>query len=482
MTWLNGKLGDIRGQLEQSEKALQDYRDKQNLVNIGGTQNLLQVQMVDIAKQLREAQNKMTNLANDNAKIQAAAGDPAQLQGVSSLLMDEVVQKASASYLDAQEFYKEQEKRYGPRHPAMEQARGRLDSAKASYYEALGVAAKGVEAQYDIARQNVAELSREVAGNQSQLRTLDDKTYEMSQLERNADTNKQLYDMFLKQFKETDTTQGIDVITARVVDPATVPVHPYSPKKLKILVITTAIGLVAGILLALLRHLLSEEIRSPEDLELLTRMPVLGILPLLTKSSEKAMPVRTLLKSPRSSFAESVRSLQTALVLPDASRDYQRLMITSSVPGEGKSTLAACLAAALGSSARVLLVEADLSRPSLGRSLGVPLDRPGLTQLLSGQARLEDCILQAEDMPFSLLLAGKPRISSAGLLSSEAFGTLVEQLSQNYDRIIFDCPPCQAGADALVLSNYAQGVLFVVKSADTTRRVVRHSDQATAAD
>lgn len=476
VAWLSGKLGDIRGQLEQSEQALQQYRDKQNVVNLGGTQNLLQVQMVDIARQLRESQNKLTNLSNDNAQIQAAGNDPEQLQKVSGLLLDQVVQKASSSYLDAQEFYKQQEKRYGPKHPMMEQARGRLDSARTSYYEALRAAAQGVEAQYEIARKNVSQLASEVATNQAQLRALDDKSYEMNQLERNSDTNKQLYDMFLKQFKEIDTTQGIDVITARVVDPATVPVRPHSPRKFKIILITTVCGLLAGILLAMLRHLLSEEIRSPEDLESLTQAPVLGVLPLLVKSAERASPARSLLKSPRSPFAESIRSVQTALLLPDG-QDYVRLMITSSMPGEGKSTLAASLALTMAGTtgSRVLLVEADLRRPALARQLGLRTDRPGLTQLLGGQVQLEECLVQPEGMPFTVLLAGRPPVNSADVLSSEAFSMLMDRLSQQFDRIILDSAPCLVGADAMILTRYAQGALFVVKSGETKRRSIRHA-------
>jgi capsular exopolysaccharide synthesis family protein len=472
--WLSGKMGDVKAQMEQSEKSLQDFRDKQQLVNVGGERNLLQEQLVDNSKQLRDAQLKVTDLGNAAARVAAAANDPTQLENISTLLLDPVVQKASASYLDAQESYRQQEKRYGPKHPAMEVARGRLDAARSSYYQALRLAAQGIKAQYDIARQNYSALAHQVTGNQEQLRTLDDKSYQMNVLERNVESNRQLFDTFLKQFKEADTGESFAAANARVVDPAVAPLHPSAPRKGKIVLIAGLCGLLLGIVLATLRHLLSEEIRSAEDLEALTRIPAFGVLPLIPNLPRDSSPVRFVLEQPRSPYAEGLRSVQTALQVSDWGQNQRRLMVTSSLPDEGKSTLSACLAAGLGGNNRVLLVEADLRKPSLTRYLGLKSGLPGLSQVLNGQATLQEALQHIPNLPFQVLLAGKTVPNPAELLASEPFHDLVQQLSQEFDHIIFDCPPCQVGADALILSRYVDGVLFVVRPDKTTRRTVRH--------
>ena len=473
--WLSGKIGDIRGQLEQSEKDLQSFRSGENLVNVGGTRNLLQEQLVDNTKLLRDAQLKVTQLANSYAKVQAAGNDPARLEEVSTLLLDPVVQKASGAYLDAQEEYRKQEKRYGPKHPTMEITRGRLDSARASYYQTLNVAAQGIKAQYEIAKQNAAALAQQVAQNQSQMRSLDDKSYQMNALERNADSNRQLFESFLRQFKEANTAGTFAELNARVIDAAVPPLYAFAPKKTKITFIAGLIGLLVGIVLAALRHLLSEEIRSAEDLEAMTRLPVFGILPLITNMPRKSSPVREFIQEPRSPFAEGLRSVQTALQVSDWGRNHRHLMVTSSLADEGKSTLASCLAVGLSNNAKVLLIEVDLRRPSLARTLGLKPDSKGLVHVLSGQAGLDECVLQPPELPYGVLLAGKTVPNPAEVFSSEDFHDLVQQLAQRYDRIIFDCPPCQAGADALIISRYADGVLFVVKPDKTTRRTVRHT-------
>jgi capsular exopolysaccharide synthesis family protein len=474
VNWLSEKMGDVRGQMEESEKSLQDFRDNQKLVNVGGERNLLQEQLVDNSKLLRDAQLKVTDLGNAAAKVSAAGDDPTRLEGISTLLLDPVVQKASASYLDAQESYRQQEQRYGPKHPAMDVARGRLDAAKSSYYQALRMAAQGVKAQYDIAKQNYNALAGQVASNQSQLRSLDDKSYQMNVLERNVDTNRQLFDTFLKQFKEANTGESFSGANARVIDPAVPPLHPFSPRKGKITVLAGLAGLLLGIVLATLRHLLSEEIRSAEDLEALTRIPAFGVLPLIPNLPRDSSPVRFILEQPRSPYAEGLRSVQTALQVSNWGQHQRLLMVTSSLPDEGKSTLAACLAAGLGATGKVLLIEADLRKPSLNRYLGIKPGPTGLVQVLNGQAALADCIQQLPNLPFHALLAGKTVSNPADILSSDAFQDLVEQLKQQYDQIIFDCPPCQVGADALILSRLVDGVLFVVKPDKVNRRTVKH--------
>jgi capsular exopolysaccharide synthesis family protein len=473
--WLSSKIGDVRTDLETSEKNLQAFRDSQSLVDVGGARNLLQEQLVDNSNRLRDAQLKVTELANAYAKVQAAGDDPSKLDSVSTLLLDPFVQKASSSYIDAQESYRQQEQRYGPKHPAMEEARGRLDAARTSYYQSLRVAAQGTTAQYEIAKQNAAALASQVAINQARLKELDDKSYQASVLQRNVDSNRQLFDSFLHQFKEADTSESFNEVSARVIDPAVPPLRQHAPRKTRMTLIGFACGLLFGIVLATLRHLLSEELRSPEDLEVVARAPVFGVLPLIPRLSKKSSPVRVFVEDPRSPYVEALRSVQTALAVSDWGLRERHLMITSSLPFEGKSTLAACLAAGLGSSGRVLLLETDLRRPSLSRYLNLKPGSPGLVHYLNGAARLEECIQPAPDMPFSVLPAGKTVPNPVETISSEAFHAMVEQLDQQFDRIIFDAPPCQIGADALALTRYAGGVLFVVKPGTTNRRTVKHS-------
>lgn len=474
--WLTGKLADIQTQLAKSEGALQGFRDQEQLVNVGGTRNLTEEELIDYTRRLREAQKRRTELANAYEKVRQAGNDPRRLKDISVLLIDPLVQRANESLLSAQELVKQMEERYGAKHPQMATARARLDTAQASFSEQLRVAAAGVRTEFEIAQENERGLQAQVANARTQIQRLDRKDYELSVLQREVQTNRELYDTFLTRFKETDTAGTYEGLNARVIDPAVVPRLPYKPEKKKIVLIAGICGLLAGIILALLRHLLSEEVRSAEELESLTRLPVFGVLPLVGGAFGKRQNLATLfLDKPKTPFAEGVRSIRAALQLSDVDKRMKRVLITSSAPREGKSSVASTLAQSFGAVERVLLIDADLRVPSLHRVFGIPQQHRGLTELLTGKATLDECLYKHERSGIWVLPAGVPPANPAELIASEAFGRMLTEAAGRFDRIFFDTPPCQAASDTLLLANHVNAVLFVVKADATSRRVVKNS-------
>ncbi|HUP91370.1 MAG TPA: polysaccharide biosynthesis tyrosine autokinase [Solimonas sp.] len=474
--WLTAKLADIRQQLEISEKALQAFRDQEQIVNVGGARTLTEEELADYARRQREAQKRRTELQTAYEKVRQAGNDPRRLREISALLIDPLVSKANSSLLDAQEAVKQLEERYGSKHPQMAAAKARLDSAQGAMDLQLRVAAAGVKTEYEIALASERALNSQVQGTRSQIQRLDRKEYEFGQLQREVDSNRELFNTFLTRFKETDTAGSFEAISARVVDPAVTPREVFKPDKKKILLLALVGGLLFGILLALLRHLLSEEVRSAEELETLTRLPVFGVLPLVSKGlGRRKSLARLYLEKPKTPFAEGVRSIRAALQLSDVDKRFKRIMVTSSVPKEGKSCVSSSLAVAFGSIENVLLVDADLRMPSLHRLMELPDKARGLVDVLTGKATLDECLLKHEPSGIWVLPAGTPPPNPGELLSSEPFARLVHELSARFDRIVFDSPPCQAASDALLLAKYVNAVLFVVKSDSTSRRAVKNS-------
>jgi capsular exopolysaccharide synthesis family protein len=472
--WLTQKLTDIRTQLEGSEKALQDFREQEKLVNVNGARTLNEDELLDTTKRLRDAQRRKTELASAYTRVREANDDPRKLAEIPVLLQDPRVTAASHGLLEAEQKLKTVRERYGEKHPSMASVKASFDSAQNSYYEALRVAAQGLKSDYEIATENERQLSGIVAGSREAIEKLDKKQYAMGQLEREVTTNREMYNMFLTRFKETDSYNNYENMTARVIDPAILPRAQSEPKVMRMTVIALGVGLVIGLLLAVLRHLLSEEIRSPEDLEALTQVPVVGAITKVDKDDARGLATLFLTK-PQTPFSEGIRSIRTALQLSDVDKKYHRMLVTSSVPAEGKTSLASALAESFAAVEQVLLVDADLRRPSLGARLGLPEGAPGLTELLAGQARLEDCLYLHQESGIYLLPSGKHVPNPAEVLASLAFKSLVEELSRRFFRIIFDSPPCQAASDALQLSQHVDGVLFVVKAGSTSRRVIRNS-------
>lgn len=471
--WLTERLSELRAKLEASEQTLQEYRERYELVNVGGSRGLVEEELVDNARKLREAQRKKTELASAYWKIQQAGNDDTELQEISSLLLDSVVQKASENLSQAQQAVKQLEERYGEKHPQMAAAQARLAAATRAYYEQLRVAANGIKAEYEIAAETERALLGVVTTTKGQIRKLDQRDFELKGLEREVQTNRELYELFLKRFKETDTAGTYEQLTARIVDRAVQPQIPFKPNKGKIVTLWAMAGLFLGLILAALRHLLSQVIQSPDQLEATTQLPVISVLPPVAGLGRKTSAPNMVVEHPRSPFAEGVRSIRASLHLSDVDKRMKKVMFTSALPQEGKSSLASAFAAVLGHTERIVLVEADLRAPSLKKIFDIPQATPGIVELLSGQAKLEQVMYHHVPSGIHVLPVAQIPANPAEVVASTAFSKLIDILATRYDRVIIDTPPCQVASDTLLLAHRMDAVLFVAHGTRTGLRTIQ---------
>jgi succinoglycan biosynthesis transport protein ExoP len=471
--WLTARLADLRGKLESSEQALQQYREKHELVNVGGARGMVEEELVDNARKLRDAQRKKTELASSYRKIQEARGDERQLQEISSLLLDPLVQRSADNLSQASQAVKHLEERYGEKHPQMASAQARLEAAQRQYNEQLRLAANGIRAEYEIAVETERALLGLVTTTRGQIRRLDQRGFELKGLEREVETNRELYEMFLKRFKETDTTSSYEQLNARIVDRAVPPTGPFKPAKKKILLLWTLAGLFLGLLLAALRHLIAQTVQTPEQLEQLTQMPVISVLPPVAGMGKKTSAPQLVVDHPRVPFAEGVRTIRASLHLSDVDKRMKKLMFTSALPQEGKSSVASAFAAVLGHTERIILVEADLRAPSLKKIFGISAAQTGIVELLTGQAKLEQAVWQHKASGIDVLAVAQIPANPAEVIASAAFGKLLDILAQRYDRVIVDTPPTQVASDSLLIAHRMDAVLFVVHGATTGMRTIQ---------
>jgi polysaccharide biosynthesis transport protein len=470
--WLTDRMADLRAKLQNAERALQAYREKHQLVNVGGARNLYEEEVLDNSRKLREAQKKKTELASSYWKIQQAGDNAKALQEISALLLDPLVQRAADNLSQAQFATGQLQERYGAKHPQMAAAQSRLEQAQAAYDQQLRLAANGVKAEYEIAAETERALMAVVETGKQQIRALDQRDYELSALEREVQSSRELYDTFLKRFKETDTTRTFEVATARVVDHATVPRFPFKPEKLKVIALWTVGGLVLGILLATLRHLLSETIRSPEHLEAQTQMSVLSVLPPVAGLGRRTSAPDLVLKFARAPFPEGIRSIRASLLLNDVDKRMKRVMFTSALPKEGKSSVASSFATVLGQSEKVILIESDLRAPSLKAIFGIGKEAPGLVEILTGQAKIEQALFR-HSSGVDVLPVAKIPANPAEIIASAAFSKLIELLASRYERLVFDTPPCQVASDSILLSHRMDAVIFVIHGTVTGMRTIQ---------
>lgn len=467
-SWMNGRLGELRTKLKDAEDRLQAYREKENLVDIGGTGSVTSISTAELnltSERMIDARRQRAEAESQYRQVQAMrSGGWERMASIPAVLGNPLIQQFKGDEAKAKAKFDELSRRYGARHPAMDAARSDLNAAQATLRSQVEQVVAGIERTYQLATANESSLQSSFNTNKSQIQDISRKEFKLRELQREVDSNRALYDTFMTRLKETAATSDLDSANARVVDPAVVPSEPLKPKKALIVAIAALLAGFVGVGLTLLLDALNNTFKSTEQVESRLNIPVLGILPLI-KQGERSELARMFTKGDDKSFAESIRTIRTGVVLSGIDEPHKVVVITSSIPGEGKSTVSVNLAFALGQMERVLLIDADLRRPTLAKSFDFPVGTPGLANLIAGTAKLEECIKHVDGI--DMLSAGAVPPNPLELLSSPRFAKAIELLKAKYDRIIIDSPPTQAVSDAVVLSTFANSLIYVVKSDST---------------
>lgn len=466
-TWMNNRLGELQINLKKAEDRLQAFREAQNLVDLEGVTTISANELKATGERMIDARRQRAEAESMYRQVAAISkGDWEKLASVPAVLGHPLIQQFKGEEARARAKVEELSRRYGPRHPAMESAMSELNAASASLRGQVEQVVAGIERSYQIALANERSLQGSFDVNRAQIQAISGKEFKLRELQRDVDTNRALYDTFLTRLKETAATADLKTANARVVDMATLPTVPVAPRKALIVLIAVMVSLIVGVGLALLLEALNNTFKGSEQVESLLNLPVLGILPLLSdKEANSVSLARMFIQGKNNRFSESVRTIRTSVVLAGMQGAHQVVVVTSSVPGEGKSTVSSNLAFALGQMERVLLIDADLRRPTVARNFEFPVGTPGLANLIAGTARLEECIRTVDGI--DVIGAGAVPPNPLELLSSEVFSEVIAGLKGRYQRIIIDSPPTQAVSDAIVLSTYANALIYVVRSAST---------------
>jgi len=466
-TWMNGRLEELGKQLKDSEARLQAYREQEGLVDVKGVGTISAAELAATSERMIDARRARAEAESQFRQVQGMRqGGWERLVSVPAVMADPVVQQFKAEQAKAGARLDELSSRYGPQHPAMEAARSQFNAATASLKGQVEQVVAGIERNYQLAAANEGSLKSSVNTNKSQIQDISRKEFKLQALQREVDSNLQLYDTFMTRLKETAATGDLDSTNTRIVDLASVPSSPIKPNKPLIVVLAALLATMVGCGLALLKNALRNTFTSPEEVEGRLNLPVLGIVPLM-KSRKRKDLAKLFSDQTHHRFSESIRSIRTGVVLASpADRQHQFIMMTSTVPGEGKTTVCINLARALGRMERVLLIDADLRRPTLAEAFGIAKDAPGLTDMINGTALPADCIRQIDGI--DVLCSGTFTSTPLELLSSPQFAQVLDLLKGKYHRIVIDSPPVQPVSDAMVLSTFADSIIYVVKSPTTS--------------
>jgi polysaccharide biosynthesis transport protein len=457
-TFLEDQLKVTKAKLEQSERQLVAFAQKENIVNTGeGGQSLATQNLTQLNAALAAAQDQ--RIRAEARWRQASSGAmPADIIGNSNI---RPLQQQKAVL---QGTYQQKLQTFKPDYPEMQQLKGQIDELNRQIAQETGGVRASVRAEYSAAASQERMLMSQIASLRTQALDVDGRSIQYNILKREVDTNRELYDGLLQRFKEVGVAGDVRSNNISIIDRAEVPRWRFKPNLMLNLAIGMLLGGMLGVLAAFLLEFLDDTIKTPDDVEQKLRLAVLGIIPQLGPKEN----LGSVSRDSRSSFSEAYRSVRTALQFSTDHGVPKTLLVTSTGPGEGKSTTALALArnfAELGK--RVLLIEADMRNPSLHRTLGLQGHGIGLSNLLAGAATLSQSTLDVDDDRFKIILAGPLPPNPAELLSGSKLISALTIAREHYDQIIIDGPPVLGLADAPILSNVVEGTLLVVNSSKT---------------
>ena len=463
---LHQQLADLKAKWDASERALQAYRDREGMLDskntvlsgAGGQLEALTLKLVDARFRLSEA---------EQAQNQVRAGN---YESVPAVVQNSSVQRAKEIEAEAERKLAAVSQRYGSNHQKFLAASSDASAARANTRRQIQNLVASVTKEYEAARATEKTIGEALARSKGTIQNLNQKEIGLGVLEREAATNRRLYQTFLSRFKETNASKYSQSSYARLVDAAVPALLPIRPAKARTVAIAAALSLFLGVIGSLLLKALNNTVKTSGDVEAKLHQPFLAALPVLLGNGKQNI-ARAVLDHPHGLFAESIRTASTGVLLSALDTTRPIVVVTSSVREEGKSTFAMNLAFSQAKTKRVLLIEGDMRRPCFAKVMNLSGEQKGLSQLLSGACTFEECLLQVDGT--FVICAGRIPPKPLELLASQEFRDLLAMLRDRCDMIIIDSPPVQLVSDALVIGSQSTGLIYVVMANKTLAPLAR---------
>jgi polysaccharide biosynthesis transport protein len=487
--WLSKQLADLQIKMESSQAKLVQYQKEHAIVGTDDKQNLTTEKLDELNRELTAAQADRIQ-KESLYRIATAGGDP---KALSFVLQDPILSSLRQRQTELQTQYALLSTQFGPNYLKVVEIKNQLDQIERSYNEQVQNSVNRIQSDYQTALQREQMLQAALTAQTGVAEQLNESAIEYKILKQEADSNRQLYDGLLQQLKEASLAAGLDSSSTRVVDRARVPLHPTQPNIFRNLEFALLIGLVGGIAIAFGLDALDATVRTPEQAEDVSGLPILGVIPmqtstdigavspaksrLLNKVSRTGTGPRPLISylEPQSEITEAYRALRTSILLSSASHPPHSILVTSSVPKDGKTMTSINVAIVLAQQGkRVLLVDADMRRPTMHTAFGLT-GKIGLSNILAGGVKASEAIQAVAQPNLFVLHAGQVPPHPSELLSSSLMRELLKKWREEYDHVIIDSPPVITVTDAVLLSVEADAVLLVVRSGQTTVAHVRRT-------
>jgi len=498
-TFMEKQLEELRAKMELSSGALSKFEREMNVINPEEKTNILSARLLQLNTEYTTAQG-------DRVRKEAAyqSARTGTLESAMNSSQGEALKRLMERLNEAQERFTTVKEQYGVRHPEFRKADAEVGVLKQQVDAARQNVLKQVELEYQEAARREDILKRAVAESKAEYDQINTRSFEYQQLRREADANKQLYEELVRKIRESGINAGFQNNSIRLADMARPPIKPVFPRTVMNLALAFLFSTLIALCGAIGADLLDKSIRDPEQISSMLKTQVLGSLPMVRDKDFKPKTGMldgtthhskgngngngngsggALVKSGKHKrgssgansltlFEESIRTLHSSVLLSDLDRGIHSLLVTSTAPGEGKTTTAAYLAISNAEQGHpTLLIDADLRRPSLHRVMGIS-PPTGLSNVMLGEMSWRDAIERPESHPNLHFLAAGPPSRRAPDLIARGLESLVEEAYRDYELIVIDSPPFLNFAEPLLMSTIVDGVVVVTVAGETNRHAV----------